>query len=81
VRAGSVVPAMIYHGVNNTLSVAAVRTIGDVTNTTVNIVRLFVGLAALVLATLYLRSRLPASPEASSRVSEAEKALVPGKDK
>ena len=60
VRTGSIVPAMICHAVNNTLSALLAVTADDVTSRIGNFVILALGLVLLPLALLYLRKRLPA---------------------
>ena len=61
VRTGSIVPAMICHAGNNTLSMLLTVTAGDVHDPTPNLVILLAGLIILPLAILYLRLRLPSA--------------------
>jgi hypothetical protein len=63
VRTGSIVPAMICHAANNTLSMVLSVTGGDDhPGRGVSLIMLLVGLVLLPLALLYLRARLPAAP-------------------
>jgi membrane protease YdiL (CAAX protease family) len=62
VRTGSIVPAMLCHAGNNTLSGVLAVTVGDIHAPSANYVMLLAGLVLLPLAIWYLRARLPAAP-------------------
>jgi uncharacterized protein len=66
VRTGSVVPAMICHAANNTLSTVVALITHDVTNKAANAAIALIAVVVLVFSILYLRAHLPATSEIHS---------------